>query len=301
MLIPPKRIVLTGGGLRTLAHFGALEVLGKKGLLKNVKEWVGVSAGAMVGLCVVIGYTIEEIKNAVIDFDFSILQNAHPELVLNFFSSYGVDTGETLEKLITSLLRVRGHPPDITFQQWATKYPNAPTLRCFASDLNTGNVKEFSLEKTPETSFLFAIRASMSLPFYFVPVKDPETGHLLVDGGLIQNYPMNCLTEEEKESALGISFRYSQNTEEKIEDFPDFLNQIYNSGFNPRTYQVQEEHKFQTIVVRSQAMTAYNFDLTKEFREAQIETGRVAAHEYCENYLKLLFEHKKPVRRYSVH
>jgi NTE family protein len=301
MLIPPKRIVLTGGGLRSLAHYGALDVLEKKGLLKQVKEWIGISAGALVGFCAVIGYTIDEMKNAALEFDFSILQNAHPELVFNFFNSYGVDTGETLEKLIVSLLRVRGHPADMTFQQWSAKYPTAPTLRCFACDLNTGNMKEFSLEKTPETTFLFAIRASMCLPFYFVPMKDPETGHLLVDGGTIQNYPMNCLTEEEKESALGISFRYSQNTEEAIEDFPDFLTQIYNCAFNPRTYQVQQENKLHTIIIGSQKMSAYNFDLTKEFREAQVETGRVAAEDYCNKYLKSLLKYKKPVRRYSVH
>jgi NTE family protein len=301
MLIPPKRIVLTGGGLRTLAHYGALEVLEQKGLLKHVKEWIGVSAGALVGFCAVIGYTLEEMKNAALDFDFSVLQNAHPELVFSFFTTYGVDTGETLEKFITSLLRVRGYPSDMTFQQWSAKYPTAPTLRCFACDINTGKIKEFSLEKTPEATFLFAIRASMSLPFYFVPVKDPDTGHLLVDGGLIQNYPMNCLTDDEKESALGISFRYSQTTEETIDEFPDFLHQVYNCAFNPRTYQIQEDNKLQTLVIQSQKMSAYNFDLSKEFREAQIESGRVSAQEYCDTYLKVLFKHKKPIRRYSVH
>ena len=55
MLLPPKRIVFTGGGLRSLCHFGVLEVLQKKGLLKNVKEYIGVSAGALVGFCAMLG------------------------------------------------------------------------------------------------------------------------------------------------------------------------------------------------------------------------------------------------------
>lgn len=300
MLIPPKRIVLTGGSLRTLAYYGALEVLESKGLLKNVKEWVGVSAGSLVALCAVLGYSVEEMKKAVLEFDFSILQNAHPESVLDFFSTYGVDTGETLQKFILSLLRVRGYPGDITFQQWGSRYPNAARLRCYATDLNAGNIKEFSTEKTPNVSIAFAVRASMSLPLYFVPIKDPETGHLLVDGGLIQNYPMNFLTAEEKETALGISFLYSQKEEQKIEDFTEFLGQIYNSCFNPRTYQVQEDNKLNTMVIKSQEMSAYNFDLTKEFREAQIDVGRKAAHEFCKDYLKLLVKHSKPLRRFSV-
>jgi predicted acylesterase/phospholipase RssA len=300
MIIPPKRIVLTGGGLRTLAHYGALEVLESKGLLKNVKEWIGVSAGALIGFSLMIGYTLEEAKKVVTEFDFSVLQNAHPELVLHFFTTYGIDTGERLEAFLQSLLRIRGHPHDITFREWSIKYPTAPTLRCYACNLNTTKIKEFSLEKTPDTSLVFAMRASMSLPLYFVPVKDPETGHLFVDGGTIQNYPMNYLTAEERSSAIGISFLYSQKKEEQIEEFSDFLNQIYNSSFNPRTYQVQQDNKLQTILIKSQTMSAYNFDLTKEFREAQIDLGRKAALDFCKDYLKLLEKHNKPVRRFSV-
>ncbi len=301
MLIPPKRIVLTGGGLRTLAHFGALEVLETKGLLKNVKEWVGVSAGCLVGFSLMIGYTLEEAKKVVLEFDFSFLQNAQPESVLDFLSTYGLDTGHRVEAFLQSLLRIRGHPVDITFQQWAKKYPTAQRLRCYATDLNIAKMKEFSTEKTPDISLVFAMRASMTLPFYFIPMKDPETGHLLVDGGAIQNYPMNYLTPEEKKTALGISFLYSLKEEHAIEEFSDFLNQMYNCCFNPRTYQVQKENKLNTIVIGSQEMSAYNFDLSKEFREAQMETGRKAALEFCDGYLKLLEKHNKPIRRYSVH
>jgi len=144
MLIPPKRIVFTGGGLRSLGHFGVLEVLEKKGYLKHVKEYIGVSAGAMVGFSTMLGYTIEEMKKVVTDFDFTVLQNAHPEVVLNFFSSYGVDTGEQLEKFIKALLRVKGHSTELTFGEWAKLFPKATRLRCYAANLNTCKLKEFS-------------------------------------------------------------------------------------------------------------------------------------------------------------
>ena len=299
MLLPPKRIVFTGGGLRTLGHFGVLEVLGKKGLLKHVKEYIGVSAGALVGFCAMLGYSLDEMQKFVTEFDFSILQTVNPELMLDFFSQYGVDTGEQLEKFVKSLLRVKGHSIETTFAQWSSLH--ATRLRCYATDINMGKVKEFSLEKTPDVSFVFALRASMSLPMYFVPVKDPETGHLLVDGGLIQNFPLNYLTEEEKETALGISFLYSRHATQEIPDFLAFISQLYNCGFNPRTYQVQEENKTRCVIIPTGSMSAYNFQLTKEIREELIELGRKAGEEFCETYLKCLFEHKKPIRRFSVH
>lgn len=298
MLLPPKRIVFTGGGLRSLSHFGVLEVLGKKGLLKNIKEYIGVSAGALIGFCSMIGYTLDELQKAVVEFDFSVLQNAHPELVLEFFTNYGIDTGEKLESFLKSLLRVKGYPETMTFEQWSLL--KRPQLRCYATDVNMCIYKEFSAQKTPNTSLVFALRASMSLPLYFIPVKDPDTGHLLVDGGLIHNFPMNYLTDAEKEESLGVSFLYSQQKEHEIHDFIGLLSEFYNCAFNPRTYQAQAENKLRCIVIPTKEMTAYNFDLTKEFREDLIELGRQAAEDYCTNYLKLLQKHTKPVRRYSV-
>lgn len=300
MLLPPKRIVFTGGGLRSLCHFGVLEVLEKKGLLKHVKEYIGVSAGALVGFCSILGYTISEMKQVVTEFDFTILQNAHPELVLDFFSIYGVDTGEQLEKFLKALLRIKGHSTDMTFGDWIKQFPKAKRLRCYAANLNTCKLVEYSTESTPDVSFVFALRASMSLPLYFTPMKDPDTGHYLVDGGVIHNFPMNYLTEEEKEETLGVSFLYSKQGVEEIGDFLGFLTQLYNCGFNPRTYQVQQDNKLQCIVVPTGQLSAYNFDLTKEFRQELIDLGRQAAEDFCKNYLKLLFRHNKPQRRYSV-
>jgi NTE family protein len=300
MLIPPRRIVFTGGGLRSLGHFGVLEVLQQRGFLKNIKEFIGVSAGALVGFCTMLGYTIEEMKQVVTQFDFTLLQNAHPELILEFLTHYGVDTGSQLEKFLVSLLRIKGHPIDLTFGQWAQLYPKAPRLRCYATDLNTSELREFSTKESPEICFVFALRATMSLPLYFTPVKDPLSDHFLVDGGVIHNFPMNALTEEEKESALGISFLYSKEKTVDITDFSEFMTQLYNCGFNPRTYQVQNDNKLRCIIIPTGQMSAYNFDLTKEFRQELIQLGRDAANHYCDEYLHLMSTHNKPVRRYSV-
>lgn len=300
MLIPPKRIVFTGGGLRTLGHFGALQALHEKGLLAHVKEFIGVSAGALVGLGCMLGYTVQEMKQVVLEFDFTLLQNAHPELVFEFFSQYGIDSGEVLEKFVRSLLRVKGYSIDLTFAQWATEHSEKPRLRCYASDLNACKPKEFSAEKTPECTFVHALRASMCLPLYFTPVKDLETGHLLVDGGVIHNFPMNLLTESEKETALGISFLYTQDPNQEIEDFPGFLLQLYNCGFNPRTYQVQQDNKLRCILIPTGPLSAYNFDLTKESKEDLIQRGYTATLLYCTTYLQALREQRRPVRRFSV-
>jgi predicted acylesterase/phospholipase RssA len=40
MLIPPYRITLSVGGLKGIAHIGALEVLSERGYLKSLREYV---------------------------------------------------------------------------------------------------------------------------------------------------------------------------------------------------------------------------------------------------------------------
>ena len=106
MIIPPRRIVLSGGGMRAVAHLGALQVLESQGLLSNVREYVGVSAGALVGFCLCIGYTLKELQLIMSMFDFQLIRNITPETMLNFPTSYGLDNGENLLKLLHSVMRI---------------------------------------------------------------------------------------------------------------------------------------------------------------------------------------------------
>jgi NTE family protein len=97
-----------------------------------------------------------------------------------------------------SLLKQKQLPASLTFQQLHEHSPAAPTLRCFATDLTCCTAREFSYKKTPNVRIVDALRASMSLPLYFTPVPDPETGHLLSDGALLDTYPMAFLRDDER-------------------------------------------------------------------------------------------------------
>ena len=47
-MIPPRHIVLSGGGVKVISLVGALQHLEEKGHLRSVKEYCGVSAGAFL-------------------------------------------------------------------------------------------------------------------------------------------------------------------------------------------------------------------------------------------------------------
>ncbi len=137
MRIPPLRIVLSGGGIRGTAHAGALQCLEQNGMLRTVREYIGISAGALIAFCICIGYSIDTIHTFSKDFDFSCIRSLEPETMIHFFEMYGLDNGEKLQKLLQSLLKQKKLPTDLTFQQLREKLPKSPTLRIFASDIFT--------------------------------------------------------------------------------------------------------------------------------------------------------------------
>ena len=298
MLIPPRRIVLSGGGIRALAHLGALEAFDKKGLLKNVKEYVGVSAGAFVGFSLVIGYTLQELRMLCSLFDFGLIRNLDPEAALQFPSSYGFDNGENLIKLLHSLLRIKKVPLTVTFGEWVSKNPNTPSLRCYATDLYKTSPREFSAEKTPNVTFVDALRASMSLPGYFTPVKDPETGNMLVDGGILHNFPLAFLPPHQRADSIGISFSYDHTNVTEIPDLLTFFSQIFACYYIPRTYSLHKKHPDRCIIIPCGHIAAWNFEATQEEREGIINLGKKAAEEFLDSYSSI--EVAKPARRFSV-
>ena len=58
-----KNLVFEGGGVKGIAYVGALEVLEREKILKNIQRVAGTSAGAMVAVLVGLGYNTEDLRN----------------------------------------------------------------------------------------------------------------------------------------------------------------------------------------------------------------------------------------------
>ena len=197
-----------------MAHVGALIELSKHVPLHAVKEWMGVSAGSLVAMCLCIGFTLEELLEFCVRFDFSHIKemDSVPGWILHF----GMDTGERLHRLIQACLHVKGLSSEYTFQECLTQF--GLSLRIVATDLNDATPVIFSPTTTPDYCIADAVRASMSVPYYFQPFICPESGHYLVDGGVISNHPLFVLPDEEHRRTLSILIRTSVEKMENIAD-----------------------------------------------------------------------------------
>jgi NTE family protein len=275
--IPPLRIALSGGGMKGISHVGALEALNERGLLRCVKEYLGTSSGALISFCVVLGYSLQELRTLCTLFDFTRMQNLDPEFIFQFPEQFGLDNGENLERLLAILLRAKGYDPATTFENLNTPL----ALRIFAVDVNSCKMKEFSVKTTPRAEVRMAVRASMAVPFFFTPVKESETGHILVDGGVIAHFPFHHLSPEERENTYGIAFSDLNRAPTEVPDnIGNFIFQLYYAVYHQQNAALFNEWKHRIIIIPCGEFPMLNFGASVEDKTGLIESGRKGVEDF---------------------
>jgi len=258
-----------------LAHVGALEVLESRGLLRCVKEYVGISAGSLVSFCMCIGYTISEMRSLNNAFDFRLIQNLDPETILSFMDSYGLDDGQNFDKLLSVLLRAKNISPEITFGEFAKQFPGQPQPRIFATNIQTCVKEEFSLSKTPDVQMKFAVLASSCVPLLFTPIRD-LSGNTFIDGGLVAFSPFHHLTDEERSETLGLSFNIHDlfNKSPLTANILSYLKRIFFSAYLYQDTAMYERWKHNIIYLDTGNAQPFHFAATSEEKEALFQLGR---------------------------
>jgi predicted acylesterase/phospholipase RssA len=259
-------------------------------LLSCVKEMMGISAGSFFALLFVIGYTIEQIERLALDFDFTVLGVVDPEDILMFHLNFGLNSGDGIDKLICSVLRQKGLSVDVSFAELAK---GRMAFRCFATELQTSVVKEMSAVTTPNMSVRLAVRASMSLPIMYAPVKDGDS--LLVDGGLLHNLPLVFLSEKEIRESWGVLFVTGQREVAPVEEVIDVFKFIYDGLVIMRNLPCIARFKERLIVIKTEEYNTFNFEETRESREKLIDAARVQT----EAFIFRGRNHTKAKRRFS--
>lgn len=287
----PYRIYLSGGGICAIAHIGALMELSHHISLKAVKEWMGLSAGSLVTMCICIGFSLDELLDVCIRFDFSNIKEY--DSVPGWLLHFGIDTGERLYKLIKACLHVKGLSSEFTFKDCYEKF--GKSLKIIATDLNDAASKTFCLEQTPDYRIADAVRASISYPYYFQPFICPVTGHHLSDGGIISNYPLFILSKEERNRTLSILIRTSVEKKETLmdADIEEMIRRPISIIFTERTNIEALFYNSQCIQIKLGNINILNFSFDEETKNFIIKKGREGVIEYFKNY-------QKPLRRHSI-
>ena len=227
-------LVLSGGGATGFAHIGVLKALEENDI--PIDFITGTSAGALVGSLYAVGYSPEQIEAFVLSDEFQIMAagDIHPQQRFIFreedqdASMFGVSlaqdsilkkslpTNFTSSSLLDyNMMRILG--PASASNGYDFDKLFVP-FRCVASDIASKRsviLKDGHLNE--------AVRASMSYPFFFKPIK--IDGVLLFDGGLYNNFPANVMYEAFNPDFI-IGSNVSYNAELPDED--DIISQLTN-------------------------------------------------------------------------
>jgi len=195
---PKTGLVLSGGAARGLAHIGVLKALEEQGV--RIDAIAGTSMGAVIGGLYASGYTVAELEQLARTLDWrQVLSDDPPRPDVPFRRKQddrdflvkrklsfrddgslglplGVIQGQNLALLLERLLV---HVSD------TRDFDRLPIpFRAVATDIANDQKVIFRSGHLPQ-----AIRASMSIPAVFAPVE--IEGRLLVDGGMVDNIPMD--------------------------------------------------------------------------------------------------------------
>lgn len=183
-------LVLSGGGSKGLAHIGIINELEKQGF--EISSISGTSIGAVIGGVYAMGklpeYT-EWLKN---------LSKKSVWGLMDFtFSMEGLLKGERLFNEMKAFI------PDTNIERM-----NIP-FAAIATDIL--NEKEVVFKSG---SYYEAIRASMSIPTIFTPVKYKNT--ILIDGGVVNPVPIEHVSRSDEDLLIVVSL-YGAKSEKVIE------------------------------------------------------------------------------------
>ena len=225
-------LVLSGGGAKGFAHIGVLKVIDSLGI--KVDYIAGTSMGAIIGSLYASGYSGKQLDSIFKSQNFDdIISDNLPRAAKTFyerdnsekyavtlpFENFKVKLPSALSRgqnVFNLLSKLTLHVSEIDdFEQLPIPF------FCIATNIETG--AEVVLNKG---NLARAITASGAFPSLFQPVIIDD--QILIDGGVVNNYPIDELRAKGMDVIIGVDVQDGLSTREELTTAPDILLQINN-------------------------------------------------------------------------
>jgi NTE family protein len=216
-----KNLVISGGGVKIIGALGAIKYLDEIKELGQVEKFFGTSAGSILCLMLVLGFTSTEIIKFIENFDLNKIFIVNTD---DLFVSYNVCSSTKLEKVLKLFINFKLGKPCLSglatgnltdsFAMCSveTNYENITMGELYKLTGKTLSVTSVCLEKrapvyhthltSPNMPVWKAVLSSCSIPLIFKPVE--WEGLHYVDGALVDNFPLLMVKPEEIPYTVGI-------------------------------------------------------------------------------------------------
>lgn len=307
-------LVLEGGGVKGIALVGAVSVLEERGY--RFHKVAGTSAGSIVGALVAAGTPAARLEEMMRVVDYRRFQDPPllgrlllPGKIVQILLHKGWCRGDYLRSWVGDMLAER----DVrTFADLRLTDAGADDALqdpdrgfrfvAMASDLTQGELvrlpwayrQRFGMEPggMPVAD---AVRASMAIPFFFVPARCPDKRNggraWLVDGGMLSNFPVDVFDRTDGRPPRWPTFGIKLSA-----TAAPAVNQVRGvvslsramlstmTGFYDRMHVNEPDVLSRTIFVDTSGVRATDFTLTTATAQRLYESGRSAAERFLDTW-----------------
>ena len=303
---PKVGVVLGGGGAKGAAHIGVLKYMEEMGI--PIDYVAGTSMGSIIGGLYALGYTPDQLTQLISGMDWSAyignkinrttmsyeMRQRNSTMLLNVpFSLDNLFDNNSSTTLISQLPSAYVNNSSLInlFNDLCVGYQEEMDFNdlpipfaCVATDMITG--KEVVLRRG---SIPTAMRASMAIPGVFSPVSIDTA--VLVDGGLVNNFPADVLSEMGADIIIGIEITSTKDiTSDDLQSLPQVFSRLVTTSTSGK----REENREMCDIYIVPDISGYGMlSFSPEAIDTLVERGYKKANEFHDQLLrvKMAVEH----------
>jgi NTE family protein len=309
-------LVFEGGGVKGIGLGGAFASLEENGFEPN--NVAGTSAGAITAALVAAGYSAAELKDIVFNMPFPRFKDSGGMARLPFFggplnvlTDLGLYEGKYFHAWISGLLAAKNVSKfgDLLNPE-STGPADRHRLRVIASDVTHRRMLILPTDaphlgiEPDDMVVADAVRMSMSIPIFFEPVEvsDANGEHMIVDGGMLSNFPVwlfdapagkrprwptfgMMLKEPEPRKAIGHRLEHEDDPEVRHGSLIDFAKSLAQTmmAAHDRMY-LDEATYARTIAIPTLGVGTTEFEITRDRVEGLYQSGVDAATKFLKGW-----------------
>jgi NTE family protein len=279
---PRIGLVLSGGGARGAAHVGVIRMLEEMRI--PIDAIAGTSMGAVVGGLYAAGLSGDEIERVFRELDWQeMIRDRAPRRERAYrrkqddrnILAKGALGVNASEGIVLPLGLVQGHKITQVLRDATVRvadvhdFDRLPTrFRALATDLETGEAVVMG-----QGDLVTVLRASMSAPGVLTPVE--MNGRLLVDGGLVDNLPVELAQSMGVDRLIVVDVSFPLARRDGLGSAFDITNQMVGIMVRRGTLESKQHLQSGDVLIEPDlgAMTAIEFGRMPQV----MEQGRIAA------------------------
>ncbi len=172
-----ENVIIGGGGVAGFCSIGALyEIFSEddetKPKLSEVKNFIGTSVGSIISTMLSCTSDQDYLLEQILEYDISELADNSVGFITDLyrlFTKFGYNKGDYAYGIIQKFIKENTGQDILTFSKHyeITK----KNLIITSVNINTGQIVYFNRLTHPDMEVALAVRMSMSIPVFYVPIK----------------------------------------------------------------------------------------------------------------------------------